>query len=108
MYEIQYKHLGREEADAKAIEDIKDWMGRDEKGAERFLILVEVANEILQGKSPFGSLNMTMGFVGIQGFPFHAFARKYCLEPYREWMMDDSDPVMVDEKGYTIVTSEVD
>lgn len=103
-YDVIYdtKNKSREELDAKAIDDIKEYLGRDKDGAERFQILLDCANEVNQGKMTVQQLNFTFGFAGIQGRPFHAFCRKYLLEKYKEWLRSPSggEPVEPDEQGF--------
>jgi len=99
----------REAKDKRAIEDIKEYLGTDAKGKEKFDLLVEGAESIGRGGRPVGAdkitvlkLNFIFGMAGITGRPFHAFCRKYCLGPYKEWLLssDGGDPVPCDEEGF--------
>lgn len=93
-YEVSYKDMDPTEADEKAIRDIVDYLdGREQLFGDLVQLATCVEHEIpcesSDGKArvqPFHSLNMTFGFAGIQGFPFHAFCRRYCPNKYAEWM----------------------
>ena len=87
-YEINYGQA----KDARAIKDLLDYVGQD-----KFNRLC-----VLAGKGDVNVLNFGMSFAGVSGLPFHAFARKYCLEAYRAWMNDGADPVMTDEQGFAL------
>lgn len=97
-----YKKLDNAAADAKAIEDIKEYLGSI--NPEVFDMFVELATaiEARDPKYKFGSLNMQFGIAGVSGYPFHAFCRKYCLQAYREWMGGGSDPIETDANGFNL------
>ena len=98
-YDISYKGIeDRYERDAKAIRDIENYLNSPEK----FQILLDLASEVDNGHTPIKGLNIAFGFAGIQGYPFHAFCRKFCLKPYIEWMTSGADAVQVDREGFTI------
>lgn len=97
-YDTSYKHLPRKEADEKALEDIKEYLG--EEIYNNFVKEIEAG--IATGDVTAKTINMYFGFAGISGYPYHAFCRKYCLASYREWMHSGKDPVQTDENGYTI------
>lgn len=105
-YETSYKNLPREEADEKAIQDIMDYLGTEKTSLFGDLVqlatYIELDKEIEGRKQTIQSLNMTFGFGGISGYPFHAFCRRYCLSKYRAWMADGSDSISTDEQGFTI------
>ena len=95
----------REAKDERAIEDIKEYLNDPKK----FDLLVEGAESIEKKGRPVGAdkitvqkLNFIFGMAGITGRPFHAFCRRYCLEPYKEWLRssDGGDPVPCGEEGF--------
>lgn len=89
-YDISYENLPREEADAKALADIVEYLGQKK--------FDEITTWL--SKAPFTTVNFVLSFLGIQGYPFHAYCRKYHLAAYREWMAGDDDPVPTDEQGF--------
>lgn len=93
-YNTDYKGLPRGEADKKAIQDIRDYLSQEQWDC------------FMQGvgdpKMTIKGLNFAFGFVGVQGYPFHAFCRKYVLDKYRAWMASGDDPVQTDAQGFTI------
>lgn len=91
-YEITYKDLPRWQADDKAIEDFKFFVGD-----KTFNILREEAD-----KGNWRDINNSCGFIGVKGYPVHAFGRRYCLTAYREWMHEGDDAVMTDEQGFKL------
>lgn len=112
-YNIDYSTLqmSEKEKDEKAIQDILEYLGMEK--AALFGDIVQLAccieHEILclsndgqLRKQTIQGLNMTLGFAGISGRPFHAFCRRYCLSKYREWMASGSDPVQTDEEGFRV------
>jgi hypothetical protein len=112
-YEKKYTSSDRKADDEQAIQDIVEYLGM--KRIPLFGDLVQLAvcveHEILcKGrdgelhKQTIEGLNMTLGFAGISGRPFHAFCRRYCLNKYREWMAsnDGGSPVQTDEEGFRI------
>lgn len=90
-----------EELDKKALEDIKDYLGRHEKGYEMLLTLIDYAIQCRTAEDVQG-LNFSLGMVGISGRPFHAFCRKYCLPAFLLWLSSDTagGSVVHDEKGF--------
>lgn len=115
--EISYKGLDRKRADEKAIQDIAGYLG-DERVAlfgdlVAYATCIEHEIEMLgqdgkPHKQTMQGLNMTFGFAGISGYPFHAFCRRYCLSAYRTWMASSSDgqPVETDEEGFALPVEE--
>jgi hypothetical protein len=97
-YEIPYVEGSREELDAKAINDIKEYLNDSKK----WELLLECAKAVNEGTLSAQQMNFTFGFAGIEGRPFHAFCRKYCLEKYKEWLASDTGgkPVEFDEQGF--------
>jgi len=97
-YDVSYRHLSREKADENAIKDIKEYLT-----PEAWDILMQgVGNP----NTTIDHVNMSFGLAGVQGYPFHAFCRKYLLKKYREWMHSGDDAVMTDEQGYSLEKPE--
>jgi hypothetical protein len=97
--ERHYLEGTREEKDAEAIKDIKEYLSQEQWDA-----IMQGAGAVLQ-KAPgwdFQSINFMFGITGIDGFPVHAFGRRYCLEQYKQWMRSGDDAVPVDDQGFTI------
>ena len=94
-YEISYKGMDGKAAEEKAINDVAEYLGSAR--AYLFADLVQLAT-CIEHKIPCQSndgslrlqkiqgLNMTFGFAGITGFPFHAFAKRYYPKAYAEWI----------------------
>lgn len=100
-YDISYKGMNRTEADAKAVQDIKDYCSEKQWNA-----LLEYAHWVEVGHKDFSFKRlkfMMQMFVGIQGYPIFAFGRTYCLKAYRAYMADDSEggPIETDEQGFS-------
>lgn len=92
---VDYSSVPEEEKDVKAIADILEYLGIDK--AELFGDLVALAvcieHEVpcesadgIKRVQTIQSLNITFGFAGISGFPFHAFCRRYCPTKYEAWL----------------------
>lgn len=96
MYDISYANLPRHLADDKAIDDLKSYVGD-----KPFAVLLQEADTINTDKD-WQSFNNMLGFIGVRGYPVHAFGRRYCLTAYREWMHSRNDPVPTDAHGFTI------
>lgn len=112
-YLTKYDSLTRQQADDKAIEDIIEYLGNTPEKIVLFAELAVLANciehEILcesndgtLRKPTIQGLNMTFGFAGISGRPFHAFCRKFCFNKYVAWMTSGNDAVQLDEEGFTV------
>lgn len=96
---INYGNMSREEADTKAVDDTKFYLGVDGWAA----LMFEMGQAYAIGTAEaFQSINMSLAFCGVQGFPVHALGRKYMLPAYRAWMHSGKDPVMTDDKGYAL------
>ncbi len=97
-YEIPYVEGSREELDAKAIKDIKEYLNDNKK----WELLLECAKAVNEGTISVQQMNFTFGFTGIEGRPFLAFCRKHCLEKYKAWLSSDAggEPVEYDEQGF--------
>lgn len=89
-YTHTYTHLSPQAADDKALKDMIDYLGQS-----RFDLLIEATKD---PSLTINGLNMLLGFAGVSGYPFHAFARRHMLTRYREWMATD------DGDGLTIAT----
>jgi hypothetical protein len=96
--EIDYKGLPRYVADDKAIDDIKNYC----HGSKAWEILREEADRAKSAKD-WKEIYIAMNLAGIEGYPAHAFGRRYCLTAYREWMHSkDEQPVTTDEQGFKL------
>lgn len=94
---INYSKINdRKERDAAAIQDIKNYLTDDQWDA----IMQMVGNPTVT----IQNLNFAFGFTGIDGYPFHAFCRKYRLADYRAWMAEPEagGPILTDEEGFSI------
>jgi hypothetical protein len=78
-YQISYKDA--ENADDKAIEDLKDYLG-----PRRWAMIEGLSQE--EGMT-FEQINIALGFAGVQGTPVTAFGRKYMPESYRQWAEEE-------------------
>lgn len=87
------------ELDADAIRDIKEYCNE-----KQWDLLVQASGQVLCGEITIDQLNFCFGIAGIEGRPFHAFCRKYCLEQYREWMRqpDQKGPHYTDKDGFRV------
>jgi hypothetical protein len=98
-YDVDYSKIQDPvEKDAKAIQDIVDYLGK-EMTAE---LLKEAAK--CTTADHVQTMNWTFGFAGITGLPFHAAMRCSCREAYKLWCRSDQGghPIEVDELGYWI------
>lgn len=96
-HEVSYKGLPRWQADDKAIDDLRHYVGE-----KTFKVLREEADQCTTVKH-LREINAAMAFAaGVQGYPFHAFARRYMLTAYREWMHTGDDAQQTDEHGFPI------
>ena len=97
-HEIHYKmeRVNPKEVDAQAVADMKEYLGD-----ERFGILVGLS-AIAKTAEDVQQLNYWCGFAGVEGRPFHAFCRTYCLEAYKAWCRSNvaGEPVDPDEDGF--------
>ena len=94
MYDISYKDMPRWQADDKAINDLQHYVGD-----KAFIALREEADKITDKKG-WGDINHSLAFIGVRGYPVHAFGRRYCLAAYRDWMHSGDDAVATDDHGY--------
>lgn len=71
--DIDYSGISDQtEKDAKAIEDIKNWLGK--KKFDEFELLIHRTKQAR--KVPFSELQLACGIGGVQGFPVYAWARR--------------------------------
>jgi hypothetical protein len=91
-YTKSYADLSREQADAGAIADMREYL--NDKQWEALLELAKAGN--------VRHVNMALGLAGVSGRPFHAFCRAHMLEAYRAWMADGDDAVQTDEAGFSL------
>ena len=95
-HNVSYKSItDRKERDRRAIQDTIEYLGQD-----RWELLLEIIKT-----DSISTINMTMGFIGVSGYPFHAICRAYRLEDYRAWMAssDGGNPVQTDAEGFTLL-----
>lgn len=88
------------EADTLAIDQIKGFLSPNQWDA-----LQQGVGQVMCNHMTVKQFSFLFGLAGIQGYPFHAFCRKYLLKEYREWMHagDKNEPaVMTDEQGFPI------
>jgi hypothetical protein len=113
-YERSYKGTDRKAADEKALCDILDYLGTENLPLYGDLVGLAVcieheipceANDGQLRKQSIQGLNMTFGFAGISGYPFHAFCRRYCPNKYREWMTTGDDAMELDTEGFAVEES---
>ncbi len=90
-YTMDYTALKRHAADVKAIDDIREYLS-----AKQWGVVMELVND---PACTVPHLNLAMGFAGVQGFPFHAFCRKFKLANYREWLGTENP---TDEEGFPL------
>lgn len=96
-YEISYVDMPPVIADEHALKDIQEYLTPKQWDAA-----LELAAEVAAGRTEFGAVRMGFTIVGVSGYPFHAFCRKYCLEAYREWMHAGPNAVMTDSQGFPL------
>lgn len=92
-YKRFYAELTREQADEQAIEDIREYLS-DKQWATLMMMVEE--------EYPIHQFNMGFAIAGVQGYPVHAFLRKYRLEAFRAWMHEGDDAVLTDEQGFPL------
>lgn len=68
-YDIKYDTSDRDAADAKAIQDVEEWLG------DRFEEVMKKMSEA-DGATP-REVRLAMSFAGIQGYPVGAVIRTY-------------------------------
>ena len=96
-YEIKYNETTREANDERAIQDAREYLGKETfELVEQAMIEIETAED-------FGELELVLRLqAGLSGYPVFALARKHCLAPFREWMHTGDDAVLTDEQGYSL------
>lgn len=67
-------------ADEKAVADIRAWCSDKQWSA-----LCEMRDGVLSGDTKFAMLAFALGFVGVSGFPVHAFGRTFCPIQWQDW-----------------------
>ena len=92
--DIHYTSNDRAENDQRAIADLESYVGQN--GVARLKLLAEAGSVV--------NLSLACAFAGITGYSFHAFARKYCLDAYRAWLLagDSDGPIHTDVEGFII------
>lgn len=91
------------ESDVRAISDIKAYVGHASESWE--ILLVEAGKvEALGTNEAFNDLQLAMSFMGIGGYPVHAFGRKYCRTAYKAWMAAGN--VKIDEDCFPVREKE--
>ena len=73
-YEIKYDTSNVSEAQAKAIQDCKDWLGE-----KRFAILIEAFKQDIASTEPSSKQAVKVGLtmIGIQGYPAEVLVDTY-------------------------------
>lgn len=89
-YTRRYAGLTRAEADTRAIEDAREYLS--DKQWQTVLAICE--------SGQVETLNFGLAIAGVSGYPFHAIARRYCLDAYREWRASGEDGVATDAEGF--------
>lgn len=89
-------YSGRNDADRAALIDTVRYIG-----GRRFRKVIRAAKT---HADPSRYVNMLLSFMGVSGYPYHAFCRRYCLQAYREWMAEDSDgpAIQTDPNGFPL------
>lgn len=80
----------REAKDRAAMRDLKAYLQSNQWDA----IMTQIT------RPDFQTVNILLSFTGVEGFPVHAFGRKYMLKQYRQWMLEGG--IATDEYGYKI------
>ena len=110
-YNTDYSKItDRKKKDEKAIQDIFDWFAKKPVLVADLAQLATCIEHGIPTRSNDGKeriptiegLNMTFGFGGVSGYPFHAFCRRYCPNKYREWMTSGPDAVELDDENFTV------
>lgn len=100
-YTMDYSDLPREQADAKAIADTRDYLGPE--------MWAKIEDILLHGPDTYYQIRTALWLVaGVQGLPLAAIGRRYRLEEYREWMQEGEDGVETDEQGFALRRREVE
>lgn len=77
-YEIDYSTMPEgAEKDAKAVADIREYLG-----AKPWLALMELA---AKETTTIQTLHLNLSFCGVQGFPVSAFLRTYRANSFQAW-----------------------
>lgn len=90
--------MPRWQADDRALDDLKEWLTD-----KNWQIFREEAEKVTDAQG-WITINNSFGFIGVQGYPVHAFGRRYCLIGYRDWMHSETDggPIETDAQGFVI------
>ena len=105
-YSVLYQQGTPEECDEQALQDMRGYLSEKQWDA-----VMRIVGHIEAGKGTIDTLNLSLGFAGVSGYPFHAFCRKYLLQQYIEWRTTGECATPVDERGFaegerTIVVRE--
>ena len=84
---------GKNDPDRAALIETVRYLGQT-----RFKLLVRLAKTA----KAFRAVDFHLCFTGVQGYPNHAFGRRYCLDLYRAWMHEEPNPVLTNEKGFPL------
>jgi len=94
---ISYMQGTREERDEQALKDIRGYLS--DKQWDALMDCVKRGAKVPE-------LNFYLSFMGIEGYPVHAFLRKYRLAEFRAWMHEDNLDhglsIMTDEQGFPL------
>lgn len=69
-----------DKTDDDAVADIRSWCSD-----KQWLALCELRDQVLAEKISFKTIAIALSFVGVQGFPVHAFGRTFCPTQWQDW-----------------------
>lgn len=95
-YSRHYIGNSREELDASAVKDIKEYLTE-----KQWDIMMQAV-----GGETWQTVSHCLAFAGVGGYPVHAFGRAYMRVEYRAWMASGAEPIYTDRFGYAIDDEE--
>jgi hypothetical protein len=104
-YDRDYSKIPyRDDADRKAISDIREYVT-----AKQWTAMLAYAERVAAGEEDIRQLDTALRImVGISGYPLEAFYRAHCLDAMKEWYATDNGDgvVHLDPEGFR--TGKVD
>jgi hypothetical protein len=75
-YDISYSNISKDQQDAKALNDIREYLGN-----AKYKLISEATQ-----KYSMDQIDMFLGLAGVRGFPVFAFMRAhYSIKDYDRW-----------------------
>lgn len=103
-YDRHYNSADRHLNDADAVQDIHEYTSQKQWDALMELVQELKADTSRTPSKKVRALSFPFHiFLGISGYPFHAFCRTFMLDEYRAYMADESiegKSVQTDAEGF--------